>query len=139
MLYDRAQNDADLPRYLLLFGDCVWDNRLLTSACKSLNADDLLLCHESENSFSQTTCYVDDGFFALLDDGEGLDPASHDKLDMAVGRFPVYNETDAKAMVDKTIAYSTTQTVAHGKTRWCLWATMATTTCICATKTKRPR
>lgn len=107
MLYDRAQNDADLPRYLLLFGDCVWDNRLLTSACKSLNADDLLLCHESENSFSQTTCYVDDGFFALLDDGEGLDPASHDKLDMAVGRFPVYNETDAKAMVDKTIAYGT--------------------------------
>ncbi len=107
MLYDRAQNDADLPRYLLLFGDCVWDNRLLTSGCKSLNADDLLLCHESENSFSQTTCYVDDGFFALLDDGEGLDPASHDKLDMAVGRFPVYNETDAKAMVDKTIAYGT--------------------------------
>ena len=107
MLYDRAQNDADLPRYLLLFGDCVWDNRLLTSACKSLNADDLLLCHESENSFSQTTCYVDDGFFALLDDGEGLDPASHDKLDMAVGRFPVYNETDAKAMVDKAIAYGT--------------------------------
>ena len=107
MLYDRAQNDADLPRYLLLFGDCVWDNRLLTSACKSLNADDLLLCHESENSFSQTTCYVDDGFVALLGDGEGLDPASHDKLDMAVGRFPVYNETDAKAMVDKTIAYGT--------------------------------
>lgn len=107
MLYDRAQTDADLPRYLLLFGDCVWDNRLLTSACKSLNADDLLLCHESENSFSQTTCYVDDGFFALLDDGEGLNPDTHDKLDMAVGRFPVYNETDAKAMVDKTIAYST--------------------------------
>ncbi len=107
MLYDRAQNDADLPRYLLLFGDCVWDNRLLTSACKSLNADDLLLCHESENSFSQTTCYVDDGFFALLDDGEGLNPDTHDKLDMAVGRFPVYSEADAKAMVDKTIAYST--------------------------------
>lgn len=107
MLYDRAQTDADLPRYLLLFGDCVWDNRLLTSACKSLNADDLLLCHESENSFSQTICYVDDGFFALLDDGEGLNPDTHDKLDMAVGRFPVYNETDAKAMVDKTIAYST--------------------------------
>ena len=107
MLYDRAQTDADLPRYLLLFGDCVWDNRLLTSACKSLNADDLLLCHESENSFSQTTCYVDDGFFALLDDGEGLNPDTHDKLDMAVGRFPVYSEADAKAMVDKTIAYST--------------------------------
>ena len=107
MLYDRAQNDADLPRYLLLFGDCVWDNRLLTSACKSLNADDLLLCHESENSFSQTTCSVDDGFFALLDDGEGLNPDTHDKLDMAVGRFPVYSEADAKAMVDKTIAYST--------------------------------
>ena len=106
MLYDRAQTDADMPRYLLLFGGCVWDNRMLTPDCRQLNADDYLLCYESENSFSETSCYVDDGFFAYLDDGEGLNPASADKLDVAVGRFPVTNETDAKAMVDKTIAYA---------------------------------
>ena len=105
MLYDRATTEADMPRYLLLFGDCVWDNRLLTSACKALLADDLLLCHESEDSYSLTKCYVDDGFFCLLDDGEGENPLTSDKLDVAVGRFPVTTETDAKTMVDKVIGY----------------------------------
>ena len=66
MLYDRAATDADLPRYLLLFGRGVWDNRMLTSDCRTLNADDYLLCHESENSFNAVLCYVDDGFFTRL-------------------------------------------------------------------------
>ena len=49
MLQDRAEgNEADMPKYLLLFGDCVWDNRMLTSDCKRLNPDDYLLCFERE-------------------------------------------------------------------------------------------
>lgn len=107
MLYDRAENSADMPSYLLLFGDCVWDNRLLTTDCRGLKEDDLLLCYESENSFNEVTCYVDDGFFCLLDDGEGGNPLSSDKLDMAVGRFPVTSEDDAKTLVDKAISYAT--------------------------------
>ena len=71
MLYDRAVDDKDMPRFLLLFGDCVWDNRMLTSNCRTLSPDDYLLAYESENSFSETSCYVDDGYFCLLDDGEG--------------------------------------------------------------------
>lgn len=106
MLYDRAETEADMPRYLLLFGDCVWDNRLLTPECASLSADDLLLCHESENSFNKVDCYVDDGFFCCLDDGEGGNPTKTDKLDVAVGRFPVRTEAEAKIMVDKTISYA---------------------------------
>lgn len=105
MLYDRAETAADMPSYLVLFGDCVWDNRLNTSECSSLNADDLLLCHESENSFSATDCYVDDCFFCYLDDGEGGDPLTKDKSDVAVGRFPVSNDAQAKVMVDKSISY----------------------------------
>lgn len=106
MLYDRAESEKDMPRYLLLFGDCVWDNRMLTSDCRNLNPDDYLLCFESENSFNKVTCYVDDGFFCLLDDGEGANPQRSDKLDMAVGRFPVTTEDEAKVMVDKTISYA---------------------------------
>jgi len=106
MLYDRAQTDSDLPRYLLLFGDCVWDNRMLTSDCRNFSPDDFLLCFESENSFNEIRCYVDDGFYCLLDDGEGIDPQSSDKLDMAVGRFPVHTVEDAKTMVDKTVNYA---------------------------------
>ncbi len=105
MLYDRAETEADMPRYLLLFGDCVWDNRMLTSDCAGLDPDDYLLCFESENSFNEIRCFIDDGFFCLLDDGEGVDQLHSDKLDVAVGRFPVTTEEEAKAMVDKTIAY----------------------------------
>ena len=105
MLYDRASHGGRAPRYLLLFGDCVWDNRLRTADCSSLNADDLLLCYESENSFNTVECYVDDGFYGLLDDGEGTNPQSADMLDLAVGRFPVRTEAEARVLVDKTIGY----------------------------------
>ncbi len=105
MLYDRAGHGGRAPRYLLLFGDCVWDNRLRTADCSSLNADDLLLCYESENSFNTVECYVDDGFYGLLDDGEGTNPQSADMLDLAVGRFPVRTEAEARVLVNKTIGY----------------------------------
>ena len=109
MLYDRATSQDDAPKHLLLFGDCLWDNRMITPAGKNLNPDDYLLCWESENSFSEIYCYVDDGFFCLLDDGEGLNPATKDKLDVAVGRFPVTTDAEAAIMVDKVINYATNQ------------------------------
>ena len=107
MLYDRAENEADMPKYLLLFGDCSWDNRMLTSDMQGAVKDDYLLCYESEDSFNKITCYVDDGYFCLLDDGEGGNLQASDKADMAVGRFPVTTDEDAKTLVDKTIAYVT--------------------------------
>lgn len=106
MLYDRAETEEQQPKYLLLFGDAVWDNRMLTSDCKAFDPDDYLLAFESENSFSELYCYVDDGWFTLLDDGEGTNQLSSDKQDVAVGRFPVTTLTDAEAVVDKTISYA---------------------------------
>ena len=107
MLYDRAGNNTEnLPKYLVLFGDAAFDNRMNTAEWKHKNPDDYLLCYESENSFHKVMCYVDDGFYCLLDDGEGNNPLSYDKPDMAVGRFPVANEAQAKVMVDKLLAYN---------------------------------
>ena len=105
MHYDRAETEADMPRFLLLFGDSYWDNRMVTPECRQFSPDDFLLCFESENSFSKTDCYVDDGFFCLLDDGEGVSLQLRDKQDVAVGRLPVRNDSEAKVVVDKTIAY----------------------------------
>ena len=105
MLYDRAETEAEMPRFLLLFGDCVWDNRMNISDMSTYSVDDFLLCYESENSFSHTSCYIDDGFFCLLDDGEGVDLLGSDKHDIAVGRIPARNDSEAKIMVDKTINY----------------------------------
>ena len=106
MLYDRAgEDESQMPKHLLLFGDAVWDNRMRTSECSSLNADDYLLAHESENSFSETDCYVNDGWLTLLDEGEGGDMIRNDKEDVAVGRIPVSTAADAKTVVDKIMAY----------------------------------
>ena len=105
MLYDRAAAEADQPKYLLMFGGSVWDNRMKTAECRQKSADDYLLAFESEESFDKRTCCVDDGFYATLDDGEGASLLASDKMDVAVGRFPVVDESDAKTMVDKAIAY----------------------------------
>ena len=107
MLYDRATTDAELPKSLLLFGDCVWDNRMVTPDCKTLNRNEYLLAYESDNSFSLTDCYINDGWFTLMDEGEGVQLLDKDKEDVGVGRFPVSNPTDAQTMVDKTISYAT--------------------------------
>lgn len=106
MLYDRATGEDDRPKYLLLFGDCLWDNRMITSYNTGKNPDDYLLAFESENSYDRRVCYIDDGFHAMLDDGEGLRPMYVDKLDIGVGRFPVVSDAEAKIMVDKTINYA---------------------------------
>lgn len=104
MLYDRAENDEDLPRYLLLFGDGAWDNRMLSSNWHMTSPDDFLLCYESENSFSEVSCYVCDDYFCLLDDNEGGSVLS-DKFDAAVGRLSARTPAEAKILVDKIIAY----------------------------------
>ena len=105
MLYDKAKTEEDMPKYLLLFGDCVWDNRMLTSDCKNLVPDDYLLCYESEESFCKVHCYVSDSWLGILGEGKGAKPAA-ELQDVGVGRFPVTTAAEAKIMVDKTINYA---------------------------------
>lgn len=104
MFYDRATGRDDLPRYLLLFGDGAWDNRMLTDNWRHCSPDDYLLCFESENSVSSTRSFVMEDYFALLDPGEGRD-LLRDKPDVGVGRLPVTDADEARLMVDKIIAY----------------------------------
>ena len=105
MLYDRAESESDMPRYLLLFGDGAWDNRMLTSDWSNTSPDDFLLCYESENSFSETDSYVSDDYYCMLDDDEGADIAVTSKADVGVGRLTAFSDADAKIMVDKIIGY----------------------------------
>ena len=104
MLYDKAASKDVAPRYLLLFGDCAWDNRMFSGAWRNISPDDFLLCYESENSFSDTKSYVMEDYFGLLDDGEGYN-ILREKSDIGIGRFPVAQASDAKIMVDKCISY----------------------------------
>lgn len=104
MLYDKAETVDAAPKYLLLFGDAAWDNRMVSIQWRKYSPDDYLLCYPSENSFSDTRSYVMEDYFGLLDDGEGTN-VLRDKPDLGIGRFPVTSSSDAKVMVDKTITY----------------------------------
>ena len=102
MLYDRAATAADAPKYLLLFGDAWFDNRLITFAGRKQS--DYLLCYESNNSVDAVNSYVLEDYMGFLDDSEGSNH-QRDKVDIGIGRFPVQNVVEANAVVDKTISY----------------------------------
>lgn len=108
MLYDRAKTEADMPKYLLMFGDCVWDNRMLTSDCRNFSPDDYLLCYESDDSFCKVHCFVSDSWLGILGEGKGANPTV-ELQDVGVGRFPVSTSEEAKIMVDKVINYATNE------------------------------
>ncbi|MDO4715644.1 MAG: type IX secretion system sortase PorU [Bacteroidales bacterium] len=104
MLYDRAESKADMPKFLLLFGASLWDNRFLTNTARGLSPKDYLLCYESDNSTHKVISYVSDDFFGFLDDGEGDMRTS--KLDLAIGRISPRTLEEATTAVDKIIAYA---------------------------------
>jgi len=98
MLYDKAANNADIPKYLLLFGDGSFDNKL-----KSENNTNQILTYQSENSLSPTQSFVTDDFFGLLDDDEG---EATGMVDIGIGRLPVNTDEEAKIVTSKIINYS---------------------------------
>ena len=104
MLYDRGIDSGTAPRYLLLMGDCAWDNRMKSTSWRTYSPNDYLLCYQSENSYSDTHSYCWEDYFGLMDDGEGGSP-TRDVSDIGIGRFPVTSESQARIMVDKTIAH----------------------------------
>lgn len=113
MLYDRSSSDNKMPRYLLLFGDCSYDNRMITSDWRSGNPDDYLLAYERNDQENYTSTgysigtlhsYVTDDYYGLLDDGEGNSLTSN-KIDIGIGRFICHTVADAKKLVDRALSY----------------------------------
>ena len=105
MLYDRGSaTDEHYIRYLLLFGDCSYDNRMITSSWRNYKPSDFLLCYQAENSVDETQSFFTDDYFGFLDDADGVS-LFKDLLDIGIGRFPVRTVEEATAVVDKTIDY----------------------------------
>ncbi|MGM9758571.1 MAG: type IX secretion system sortase PorU [Parabacteroides sp.] len=105
MFYDRSSSEEDAPKYLLLFGDGVYDNRGLYLT--TLNRDNLLLTYQSQESLNINS-YVTDDYFGMLDDTDGANLAC-DGMDIGVGRFPVRTTTEAANVVTKLITYMSNQ------------------------------
>lgn len=128
MLYDRAATEQDAPKYLLLFGDCVYDNRMVTPEFKGGNPDDYLLAYErndqesffnSEYSIGTLHSYVTDDYYGFLDDNEG-ERITTDKLDLGIGRYLCHTEEDAKWLVDQSLTYMENKNAGSWKNK--MWA-----------------
>lgn len=117
MFYDRAEDEASMPKNVLLLGDAVWDNRMNTLPSTKYNPDNYLLCYQTENSYTYTASYTSDDFITVLEDDKSihgdvstLQRADH--FDIGVGRIPVSDASEAKIVVDKIKHYTSSQNVA---------------------------
>jgi len=104
MFYDRASSDADKPKYLLLFGSGLFDNRHLTSAGANADPKYYLLTYQVKESLNETISYGTDDYFGLLDDKAGK-VIYLDSLNIGIGRFPVNSVSQATDAVNKVINY----------------------------------
>jgi hypothetical protein len=104
MFYDRATSDAEKPKYLLLFGDGIFDNRHITANTSKLDPNYYLLTYQVKESVDETTSYGTDDYFGFLDDREGVS-IRNDEVDLGIGRFPVSSSEEANNVVNKVIAY----------------------------------
>ncbi len=100
MFYDRAlsSNLANMPKYLLLMGDCSYDYKNKTSGNTNF-----VPIYQTTNSISELSLSTDD-MYGFLDDNEsGWGTA--DSLDIGIGRFTVSTAEQAQNAVTKSIIY----------------------------------
>jgi hypothetical protein len=120
MFYDRRTSEANAPRFLLLFGDGSWDNRQLTAQWKTVNMENFIPTYQTRNSLNAVSLVIED-YFAFLADNEGTMPHTSQIL-LGVGRFPVRTPEQAKAAVDKVIAYMENRNAGSWKNSLCFVA-----------------
>ncbi len=114
MLYDRANTESELPKYLCLFGDGSYDNKH-----NSGENTNFILSYQSDNSLSPTQSFVTDDFFGLLDDNEG----SHNGLlDIGIGRIPVKSKSEASDAIQKIRNYLNAGSLGDWRNRLCFLA-----------------
>lgn len=104
MFYDRAENKAEQPDHLLLFGDASYDFK-----DRFQDNTNMVPTYQSLNSYSPQSSYSTDDFYGYLDSNEGdlskADFSSSFLLDINIGRIPARNSEEAKAVVDKIYRY----------------------------------
>jgi len=101
MFYDRSSSAGTPPKYVLMMGDAsyVFKN-------SSSGGTNYVPSFQSTNSIDPVNSHVSDDYFGLLDDTEGLwRVPSTDRMDVAVGRFPVQTLEEAEGIVDKVQSY----------------------------------
>jgi hypothetical protein len=98
-VYDNSSTPSKRLKYLCLFGEGSYDYK-----DRLRNNTNLVPSWYTTESFSLTSSFVSDDFYAMLNDNEG-GMGSPDRMDIAVGRILAEDLQQAKEMVDKVEAY----------------------------------
>ncbi|MEK6481111.1 type IX secretion system sortase PorU [Catalinimonas sp. 4WD22] len=100
-LYDQEEGKL---KYLLLFGKASYDYKKRVE-----NNTNLVPTYQSRNSIHPIYSYPSDDYYAFMENDEGEWEESYrgdHTMDIGVGRLPVKNSNEAKAVVDKLINYA---------------------------------
>ncbi|MBL4593906.1 MAG: type IX secretion system sortase PorU, partial [Flavobacteriales bacterium] len=100
MLYERAAVPADIPKYLLLFGDGSFDNKNRVTGNTNF-----IPTYQSPNSIDVIGSLVADDYYGLLDTAEGTWLGT-EYVDIAIGRLPVKSQEEANNVVHKILNYN---------------------------------
>jgi len=112
MWYDRTYSLPSYGKtaYCLLMGRATYDQRKLSENLRNSSYPRLLAWQSTldyssnTTSLTETGSYVSDNYIAMLKDCETLSMSSAD-VHVGVGRMPVKNVNEARAMVDKIITF----------------------------------
>ncbi len=108
MFYDRGTDAGGHHlQHLLMMGDGTYDNRGLVSEITNMKKSTLLTWQSIDSYSHEYKSMVSDDPLAILGDDSGPDFQSY-PLSISVGRFPVSTPDEARTMVDKAIAYMST-------------------------------
>lgn len=106
MFHDRTNGNG--VKYVLLFGDCLWDNRMKTVT--GYNVDDYLLGYQTYDSEYTTSSLMADDFITVMDDGQTIHVDGYRdinlRLKVATGRLPVSTVAQAENVVKKIVSYT---------------------------------
>lgn len=98
MLYDKASNADQMPKFVLFLGRGTYDFKNIT------NSNGICLpIYQSFESLSPTGSYATDDFFGLLDDNEGGSISGN--LDIGIGRFPISSNEEIVNIINKIQRY----------------------------------
>lgn len=103
-VYDKGTGPNDLLENVLLFGDASYDFKDRISGNTNY-----VITYESYESNNYIGSYCSNDYFAFLDPSEGnWESSTTHKMDVNIGRIPVDNLDEAKAMVNKIKVYEST-------------------------------
>jgi len=101
MFYDRASSLGTPPKYVVMLGDASYIYK-----DKISGNTNFVPAFQSTNSVDPVNSHVSDDYFGFLDDSEGeWRVPSQDRMDIAIGRFPVQTLQEAEGIVDKVVSY----------------------------------